>query len=452
MKRVIYSETHKNKRLYFRPSPNTTVCCIMTNPKNLSINDYTYSLPEERIAKYPLAERDASKLLIYRKGKIDEDVYKNIAEHIAENSLLVFNNTKVVEARLLFQKLTGGVIEIFCLEPHEQYADITTAMLQKEKVWWQCLVGGASKWKAGQILEKKIQQDGQEIILSARYVEKRKDTFVIELSWTPSALSFAEVLHYTGTIPLPPYIKRAVEKSDQERYQTVYAHFDGSVAAPTAGLHFTDHIFNHLKEKNIQTDFVTLHVGAGTFKPVKSETMQKHEMHAEFIDVARTTIENIIANLKNNIIAVGTTSLRTIESLYWLGVKLSTVNSQQSTAVSDNSFNLSQWEAYELSGKYIPAKDALNALLNCMNENKLERLVTKTQLLIAPGYDFKIVKGLITNFHQPQSTLLLLVAALIGDDLPTGQAGWRKVYDHALQNDFRFLSYGDGSLLWKNNS
>ncbi len=426
----------------------------MNNPKNISIQDYTYSLHEERIAKYPLTERDASKLLIYKAGGIAEDIYRNITHHIPENSLLIFNNTKVVEARLLFQKPTGGVIEIFCLEPHEQYADITTTMLQKGKVLWQCLVGGVSKWKAGQVLEKRIKlkeiaslhlwrgSQEKEIILHARYIEKRIDSFIIELSWSPMELSFAEVLHHAGAIPLPPYIKRAVEESDAERYQTLYAHFDGSVAAPTAGLHFTDTIFQKLKDKNILTDFVTLHVGAGTFKPVKSDTMQEHEMHAEWVDVSRTTIENIINNLDNNIIAVGTTSLRTIESLYWLGVKQSLVLSRKSGGEPDRSLSLLQWEAYELAEKNISVKSALKTLLQWLDKNKLEKLVAKTQILIAPGYEFKIIKGLITNFHQPQSTLLLLVAALIGDD-------WRKVYDYALQNNFRFLSYGDGSLLWK---
>ena len=413
----------------------------MTDPRTISIKDYTYSLPEDRIAHYPLLERDDSKLLIYKDGKITKDIFRDIASHIPDKSLLIFNNTKVIEARLLFQKPTGGVIEIFCLEPHRQYADITTAMLQKEKVWWQCLVGRAAKWKAGQILEKKINDGSKEIILRASFIEKKDDTFTIELSWTPVTLSFAEVLNHIGAVPLPPYIKRAPEKSDKERYQTVYADSDGSVAAPTAGLHFTNLIFGNLKEKDIQTDYVTLHVGAGTFKPVKSETMQEHDMHAEWIDVRKTTIENILQNLGNNIIAVGTTSLRTIESLYWLGVKQSTVHGQQSTEKPESSISLLQWEAYELAEKNIPVKDALQALLSWMSKNNMERFVTKTQILIAPGYVFKIVKGLITNFHQPQSTLLLLVAALIGED-------WRKVYDYALQHDFRFLSYGDGSLLW----
>ncbi|MBL0131961.1 MAG: S-adenosylmethionine:tRNA ribosyltransferase-isomerase [Chitinophagaceae bacterium] len=421
----------------------------MTDPGTISIQDYFYSLPEERIAKYPLAERDASKLLIYKEGEIREDVYKNISYHIPTNSLLIFNNTKVVAARLLFQKPTGGVIEIFCLEPHEQYPDITTAMLQtclpagrEEKVLWKCLVGGASKWKAGQVLEKKISRADPEIILKARTIEKRNDCFIIELSWEPEFLSFAEILQQAGAIPLPPYIKRSVEELDTERYQTVYAHIDGSVAAPTAGLHFTNDILEKLKEKKIQTDFVTLHVGAGTFKPVKSETMQDHEMHAEFIDVSATTIKNILDNLDNPIIAVGTTSLRTMESLYWLGRKPELRSGiMNGTGVPFSDLRVSQWEAYALMKEKVTAKFALKALLEWMDKNKLERLVTKTQILIAPGYTFKIVKGLITNFHQPQSTLLLLVAALIGSD-------WRNVYDYALQNDFRFLSYGDGSLLW----
>ena len=291
------------------------------NPGNLSIKDFTYDLPEDRIAKYPLPERDASKLLVYEDGKITEDIYKNLDRHLPSNSLLVFNDTRVIEARLLFQKSTGGIIEIFCLEPHEQYRDITTAMNQHGKVLWQCLVGGASKWKHGQILEKKI-SSSKEIILHARYVEKKIDCFVIEFSWNDTSLNFAEILHHAGVIPLPPYIKRAAERSDEERYQTIYAHHEGSVAAPTAGLHFTEHVFKTLQSKNIKTDFVTLHVSAGTFKPVKSETIGEHEMHAEFINVSRETIENIFQNLSENIIPVGTTSLRTIESLYWLGVKL----------------------------------------------------------------------------------------------------------------------------------
>ena len=406
----------------------------MTDPRTLSIKDFTYSLPEERIAKYPLEERDASKLLIYKEGKITEDIYRNIADHIPSGSLLIFNDTKVVEARLLFQKSTGGVIEIFCLEPYDQYSDVTSAMLQHEKVLWHCLIGGASKWKHGQILEKKIRNGNKEFILHAKYIKKLADSFVVELSWNEPTLSFAEVLHHAGAIPLPPYIKREAEVSDAERYQTIYAHYDGSVAAPTAGLHFTETVFEQLKARNIQTDFVTLHVGAGTFKPVKTETLKEHEMHPEFINVPKATIEKILSNLDNNIIAVGTTSLRTIESLYWLGVKQSIVHSPQS-------IELSQWEVYDLEKLNISVKKALLALLEYMNQNQFKNLFAKTQIIIAPGYKPRIVKALVTNFHQPQSTLLLLVAAMIGKD-------WRKVYDYALQNDFRFLSYGDGSLLW----
>lgn len=407
----------------------------MTDPRNISINDFTYSLPEERIAKYPLAERDASKLLIYKNGEIKTDTYRQISKYIPEDSVLIFNNTKVVEARLLFKKETGGVIEIFCLEPHEQYADITTAMLQKEKVLWHCLVGGASKWKPGQVLRKEISVSSQRIILQAIYHEKRSGTFIIELSWTPASLSFAEVLHYTGAIPLPPYIKRNAEEADKERYQTIYAATDGSVAAPTAGLHFTPTIFKDLDNIHVVRDFVTLHVGAGTFKPVKSETMLEHDMHAEWIEVSKSMIENLLKDLEEPIIAVGTTSLRTLESIYWLGVKLSLDDRQQPLF-------LSQWEVYDLEEKKITASTSLNALLNWMKKNNTEKLIAKTQILIVPGYKFKIAQGLVTNFHQPQSTLLLLVAALIGED-------WKKVYEYALKHDFRFLSYGDGSLLWR---
>jgi S-adenosylmethionine:tRNA ribosyltransferase-isomerase len=407
----------------------------MTDPKTLSIKDFTYSLPEERIAKYPLAERDASKLLIYKEGNITEDIYKNIDVQIPKNSLLTFNDTKVVEARLLFQKSTGGVIEIFCLEPHEQYPDITTAMMQLEKVLWHCLIGGASKWKHGQILKKKIIHKSKEVVLNARYIEKEVDSFIVELSWNDPVLSFAEVLHFFGAIPLPPYIKREAENSDAERYQTVYAQYEGSVAAPTAGLHFTKSVLQKLKEKNIDTDFVTLHVGAGTFKPVKTEMMKDHEMHAEYFTVSKITIQNLIDHLDKNIIAVGTTSLRTLESLYWLGAKSSIVNDEWSNEIS-------QWEVYDHNKKMISTKEALENLVKWMTTKDLNTLSAKTQIIIAPGYQFKIVNGLITNFHQPQSTLLLLVAAFIGKD-------WKKVYDYALESNFRFLSYGDGSLLWR---
>lgn len=427
----------------------------MIHPKDISIQDYRYTLPEERIAKYPLAERDASKLLVYEDGLITSDVYRNIASYIPPDSLLIFNDTKVVEARLLFQKPSGGVIEIFCLEPHAQYADITSAMLQKQKVWWHCLLGGASKWKPGQVLERNIEYNVTNICLQARFIEKMPGSFIVELSWQPASFSFADILHAAGAVPLPPYIKRKAEASDKERYQTIYARHDGSVAAPTAGLHFTDRIFNDLDSKNVQRDYVTLHVGAGTFKPVKSAIMLDHDMHAEWIEVSRSLIENILKAGENKIIAVGTTSLRTLESLYWLGVKLLRGNAVQEPGAG-NLLYLSQWEAYEMKNDEVEIKEALQALLDWMNKQNTRRLIAKTQILIAPGYQFKMVSGLITNFHQPQSTLLLLIASFIGNSLPAvanvREAGWKKVYAYALEHDFRFLSYGDGCLLWKNEN
>lgn len=406
------------------------------HPKKLFIKDFIYNLPEEKIAKYPLAERDESKLLIYKNGSITTDIYYNLEAHTPASSLLVFNNTKVVEARLLFKKSTGTVIELFCLEPGDQYPDITTAMLQKKKVTWKCLVGGAKKWK-GESLIMKLEIDEKIIELAAKKNDKLNDYFLIEFSWNDEQLSFAEILHFAGSTPLPPYLNRDAEEADKERYQTIYAKHDGSVAAPTAGLHFTERLFEKLSAKNSKTDFVTLHVGAGTFKPVKSETMQEHEMHTEFIEVRKDLIENLLMHLDKTIIAVGTTSLRTMESLYWLGVK---------TIIDPDillqELQVQQWDAYDLTNEEISAEKTLTALLQWMKKHDYETLITKTQIIIAPGYDLKIAHALITNFHQPQSTLLLLVAALVFDD-------WRKIYDYALANNFRFLSYGDGSLIWK---
>lgn len=405
------------------------------HPKNLQIKDFTYSLPEERIARYPLEQRDASKLLVYKNGQIEESIYRDIDCFLPGNSLLIFNNTKVVEARLLFTKPSGGIIEIFCLEPADLYADIATAMAQKGKVYWKCLVGGASKWKRGMMLSKLIQKGEHKIELQAEISERLPDCFIIKLEWTPIEQSFAEILHFAGLVPLPPYLHREVESADKERYQTVYACYDGSVAAPTAGLHFTPNIFARLTAKNIETGFVTLHVGAGTFKPVKSESIGEHEMHSEFLDVSRETIEKIFEYFGGHIIAVGTTSLRLIESLYWMGVKIfanPTINIQE--------LEILQWEPYE--GLHsVDVKKALEALLDWMKNNRLSRLITKTQIMIAPGYDLKIASGIVTNFHQPQSTLLLLIAAIIGDK-------WKVLYNYALENNFRFLSYGDGCLLF----
>ena len=405
------------------------------HPKNLKIEQFTYHLPEGKIARFPLPERDASKLLLFDQGSISQDVYRNLSEYLPHNSLLVFNDTKVVEARLVFQKDTGGIIEIFCLEPDQQYSDITSAMLQKGKVYWQCLIGGASKWKSGQILEKKIKQGTGNFLLQAKITDRLPTCFIVELSWEPVHLSFAEMLHIAGIIPIPPYLKRDSTPADLVRYQTIYASNDGSVAAPTAGLHFSDQLLESLKQKNIQQCFVTLHVGAGTFKPVKSEMMEGHHMHAEFIDVSISTIEKLIA-CQGNIFAVGTTSTRTLESLYWMGIK-----AHNNPLIPADDLTISQWEVYDSLMEYnLPVTDALQSLLNWMKKNGLEKLVSKTQILIAPGYSFKVINGLITNFHQPQSTLLLLVAALIGKD-------WENVYSYALENDFRFLSYGDGCFM-----
>jgi len=404
------------------------------HPRSLEIRDFTYDLPDERIARYPLEERDASRLVVYQSGTISEDTYKNIATHIPEGTLLIFNQTKVVHARLLFKKDTGGTIEVFCLEPHEQYTDLQTAMLQRGKVWWKCMIGGASKWKHGLVLT----QEFTEFTLSASIIERETGSFTLELSWDREDMSFAEVLHIAGKVPLPPYLHREAEMPDEERYQTIYAKEEGSVAAPTAGLHFTDTVMQTLVAKGAHINFVTLHVGAGTFKPVKAETMALHEMHAEWIDVPVTVIQQVVSHLDKGVIAVGTTSLRTLESLYWIGCRLLRQSAPDLAHVA-----VSQWEPYETNGNDISARHALQAIVDWMLQNHLQRLVTRTRILIAPGYTFKVIKGLITNFHQPQSTLLLLVAALVGED-------WRNVYDYALNNGFRFLSYGDGSLLWAN--
>ncbi|MBX2905247.1 MAG: S-adenosylmethionine:tRNA ribosyltransferase-isomerase [Taibaiella sp.] len=404
------------------------------HPSELRIEDYTYALPDERVARYPLAERDSSKLLIYRNGQIADDTYKNISDHIPAGALMVFNQAKVVHARILFRKETGGVIEVFCLAPHEQYADVPTAMQQKGSVLWDCLVGGASKWKAGMKLQ--LSHEDPSFTLYATMEERRHGSYILRLSWSDEQLTFAEVLHHVGKVPLPPYLGRTAEVADDSTYQTVYAKDEGSVAAPTAGLHFTDEVLGSLEKKGIKKAFVTLHVGAGTFVPVKADKMDGHEMHAEWIEVTRETVAQLAGAAGRPVVSVGTTSLRTIESLYWIGNKLLNGGMPDFGGIA-----VHQWEPYE-DAKRHDATEALNKVLSYMDAQGIQRLITRTRILIAPGYTFRIISGLVTNFHQPQSTLLLLVAALVGDD-------WRKAYQYALENNYRFLSYGDGSLLWR---
>lgn len=405
----------------------------MTDPKNLSIADFDYPLPDSRIAVYPASQRHDSRLLIYENAKISEDVFRNIHTHLPSHSLLVLNNTRVVEARIIFQKPTGARIEIFCLEPGDEYPDVTTALTQHGSVIWKCMVGRASSWQHHTTLEKKLDDLHT---LYAKIIAKKEDHFIIQLSWINEDISFAEVLHMAGSTPLPPYIRRKAEASDLERYQTVYAHKSGSVAAPTAGLHFTPEVMKDLEATSIECDYVTLHVGAGTFKPVKTEHMSSHEMHAEYIDVKKSLLKKLAADKNTPVIAVGTTSLRTLESLYWIGVKI-----HNNKSITTEELHLQQWEPYE-NHSDLSVTQALQSLINWMDEHGTDSLITRTSLLIAPPYRFRLADILITNFHQPRSTLLLLVAAFIGED-------WKRVYTYALENNFRFLSYGDSCLLFR---
>ena len=397
------------------------------NPENIRIEDYSYDLPDNRIAKYPLKQRDQSQLLVYNKGEISKDRFVSIDQYIDSKTTCVFNNTKVIQARLKFFKETGAQIEIFCLEPIEP-SDYVLAFQQTERITWKCIVGNLKKWK-DQDLKKIISIQNTEVELIASKIQSQGNTQVIVFSWNNSDFTFSEILENIGATPIPPYLKRESENIDKERYQTVYSKLKGSVAAPTAGLHFTENVLNKLKEKQIKIEEVTLHVGAGTFTPVKSETINKHEMHTEHFVVRKENLENLLNSEK--IAAVGTTSVRTIESIYWLGVKLLTTK--------DFKPHISQWEAYKLNDN-ISKKKALESLLKYMESNSITELHASTQIMIFPGYKFRLVDLLITNFHQPNSTLLLLIAAFIGDD-------WKKVYDFALNNDFRFLSYGDSSIL-----
>lgn len=398
--------------------------------KTISIVDFGYELPEEKIAYFPVEPRDSSKLLIYKNGEISDHHYFELDQHLPSNTLLIGNNTKVVEARLFFFKSSGAKIEIFCLEPDNRYADIVTAMSQTSSVYWKCLIGGAKKWK-----DDVLVLNHEQIQLKVTKIDSKKNPTLVHFQWNDESISFAEILHIFGKIPLPPYIKRETEKEDESSYQTVYAQKDGSVAAPTAGLHFTEELLDRLKKNNIQTTYVTLHVGAGTFMPVKSDTIGEHEMHAEFMDVSLDFIQSYRKQEQTKV-CIGTTSLRTLESLYWMGVKV-----LGDSNISEDNIKISQWDAYDLP-QDVPIDKAFLALENWMISNQLSRLVTPTQLLIAPGYIIRTVDAIITNFHQPESTLLLLIYAFVGED-------WKRIYAHGMENKYRFLSFGDGSLLWK---
>lgn len=404
---------------------------MITKPHNLQIADFDYELPVEKIAVYPLEERDQSRLLQHKNKVISDHFFYDLPAQLPADAWLVFNQTKVIPARIVFEKPTGGQIEVFCLEPIESIGDMHKALSSTKEVSLHCLVGGASKWKKGTVLK----QEKNGIKLEAQLREKAQDSFVLDFSWFPANETLATILDVFGQTPLPPYLKRKATGSDSSRYQTVYAKKEGSVAAPTAGLHFTTKVLQQLEERNISTAHVVLHVGAGTFKPVKASILQDHEMHQEWIDASLTFLKTWLERINQPLIGVGTTTLRTLESLYWLGLKIKLEN--PSTMPT-----LQQWEPYQLAVNACTLEESLISLINWMEKRELDRVLTQTALLIAPGYSIKTICALLTNFHQPRSTLLLLIAALVGED-------WKKIYAHALENNYRFLSYGDSSLLWK---
>ena len=404
------------------------------NPKHIHIRDFQYDLPDERIAKFPLPQRDHSKLLLYRQGEVSEDHFYNLPRHIPAGSLMIFNNTKVIQARLHFRKETGALIEVFCLEPIEPN-DYALNFQQTHHSAWLCMIGNLKKWKEGP-LHREMTVKGLPVTLTATRGECRGTSHWVDFTWDNAEVTFADILEVFGELPIPPYLNRETQESDLVTYQTVYSKIKGSVAAPTAGLHFTPRVLDDLKQQGVDLEELTLHVGAGTFKPVKSEEIEGHEMHTEYISVSRDTIAKLLAH-NARAIAVGTTSVRTLESLYHIGLTV-----MEHPDASEEELHVRQWQPYELSAEKtsIPATEALQALLGYLNRHQLEALHTSTQIIIAPGYDYKIVKAMVTNFHQPQSTLLLLVSAFVHGD-------WRKIYDYALAHDFRFLSYGDSSLL-----
>jgi len=401
--------------------------------REIDLNDYNYELPDDRIAQHPVKVRDLSQLLVYNQEIISRDVFKNISEYLPADSLLVFNNTRVIRARILFQKGSGAKIEILCLEPLSP-PEYELSLSSEAPVEWKCIIGNLKKWKSG-ILTTPFIYNKQKYTLNAEKINSENEAWRIRFSWDCQGISFGKILEATGHIPLPPYINREDEVKDIDRYQTIYSSVSGSVAAPTAGLHFTDKVFQKLKTKGIKTAEVTLHVGAGTFQPIKSQNIYDHEMHREHFFVTEETIEALIRN-HGNIIAVGTTSVRTLESLYWLGVKQ--INN---TCGNNSELSLEQWEVYKMRVD-VTVNDSMEALLKLFKDGKIPYLHASTNIMIVPGYNFMMIKGIITNFHQPKSTLLLLISAWIGDN-------WKKTYKFALENNFRFLSYGDCSLFFR---
>ena len=408
------------------------------NTREIHIKDYSYELPDERIAKFPMAERDHSKLLVYNKGKVGEDIFYNLPKYLPKGALMVFNNTRVIQARLHFRKETGALIEIFLLEPASP-ADYEQMFQTRQECAWLCLVGNLKKWKEGE-LRRTIRVKDQEVTVVAERRGEHGTSQWIDLRWD-GGVSFAEVIDVMGELPIPPYLNRETQESDLTTYQTVYSKIKGSVAAPTAGLHFTERVLHDIDQSGIEREEVTLHVGAGTFKPVKSATIGDHDMHTEYIAVRRQTIEHLIAH-RGHAIAVGTTSVRTLESLYYMGLKV-----MQNPDIPEEELHVNQWEPYESEelsvsrlDRQVKSEESLQALLDWMVRKQLTVLHSSTQIIIAPGYDYHIVKMLVTNFHQPQSTLLLLVSAFVKGE-------WRRIYEYALTHDFRFLSYGDSSLI-----
>lgn len=416
--------------------------------KHIRIDDYNYELPDERIAKFPLKQRDHSKLLIYNHGDVSDDIFYNLPSYLPAGALMIFNNTRVIQARLHFRKETGALIEVFLMEP-AQPADYEQMFQATSHCSWLCMIGNLKKWKDG-TLKRDFEIKGHKLTLSATMdrsktsVKSGGTNYWVDFSWDNPNINFADILDAVGELPIPPYLNRKTEESDKTTYQTVYSKIKGSVAAPTAGLHFTDKVLQDIDAKGIIRDEVTLHVGAGTFKPVKTEEIEGHNMHSEYIVVHRHTFEHLLQH-DCHAIAVGTTSVRTLESLYYIGVKVI-----MHPDATEEELHVNQWEPYDLphddkglvivDGEAISVNKSIKAILEYLDRDKLEALHSSTQIIIAPGYEYKIVKMLVTNFHQPKSTLLLLVSAFLHGD-------WRKVYRYALDNGFRFLSYGDANLL-----